>query len=232
MEYSIKPKRLGERRIIHYPQKRIIGLYVTDMYKNAISSEVKDGTWYIYDELLNRGKIHTGYSPEIVITIPAKEVTFEEIEIELAAGALQAESICGADVKLEVDAGSLVAEKLVATEYLDITNGIGEIVIDEISAKNLTMDNGVGRINLCGAISGENYVKCGIGEVCIHLRDRREADFDYDVDCGIGEILVAGHHYKGSGKHSHQGHQGRGDQNRDRFQLECGIGRIEISVEN
>jgi len=27
MEYSIKPKILGERRIIHYPQKRIIGLY-------------------------------------------------------------------------------------------------------------------------------------------------------------------------------------------------------------
>ena len=31
MEYSIKPKRLGERRIIHYPQKRIIGLYVFAM---------------------------------------------------------------------------------------------------------------------------------------------------------------------------------------------------------
>ena len=31
MEYSIKPKRLGERRIIHYPQKRIIGLYVISM---------------------------------------------------------------------------------------------------------------------------------------------------------------------------------------------------------
>ena len=31
MEYSIKPKMLGERRIIHYPQKRIIGLYVLDM---------------------------------------------------------------------------------------------------------------------------------------------------------------------------------------------------------
>jgi len=27
MKYSIKPKVLGERRIIHYPQKRIIGLY-------------------------------------------------------------------------------------------------------------------------------------------------------------------------------------------------------------
>jgi len=31
MEYSIKPKSLGERRIIHYPQKRIIGLYVFAM---------------------------------------------------------------------------------------------------------------------------------------------------------------------------------------------------------
>ena len=31
MEYSIKPKRLGERGIIHYPQKRIIGLYVIEM---------------------------------------------------------------------------------------------------------------------------------------------------------------------------------------------------------
>ena len=36
MEYSIKPKRLGERRIIHYPQKRIIGLYVSVM---AIASD-------------------------------------------------------------------------------------------------------------------------------------------------------------------------------------------------
>ena len=31
MEYSIKPKRLGERGIIPYPQKRIIGLYVIEM---------------------------------------------------------------------------------------------------------------------------------------------------------------------------------------------------------
>ena len=31
MEYSIKHKRLGERGIINYPQKRIIGLYVIEM---------------------------------------------------------------------------------------------------------------------------------------------------------------------------------------------------------
>ena len=36
MEYSIKPKRLGERRIIHYPQKRLIGLYVINEVKKML----------------------------------------------------------------------------------------------------------------------------------------------------------------------------------------------------
>ena len=36
MEYSIKPKMLGERRIIHYPQKRIIGLYVINEVKKML----------------------------------------------------------------------------------------------------------------------------------------------------------------------------------------------------
>ena len=36
MEYSIKPKRLGERRIIHYRQKRIIGLYVINEVKKML----------------------------------------------------------------------------------------------------------------------------------------------------------------------------------------------------
>ena len=36
MEYSIKPKILGERRIIHYPQKRIIGLYVDIIEKKRL----------------------------------------------------------------------------------------------------------------------------------------------------------------------------------------------------
>ena len=42
MEYSIKPKRLGERGIIHYPQKRIIGLYVYKMENIFFSKTIAD----------------------------------------------------------------------------------------------------------------------------------------------------------------------------------------------
>lgn len=47
MEYSIKPKRLGERGIIHYPQKRIIGLYVRIRraeYQNRAESRTEYST--------------------------------------------------------------------------------------------------------------------------------------------------------------------------------------------
>jgi len=48
MEYSIKPKSLGERRIIHYPQKRIIGLYV-DYY---VANSTKEQRNEFFDRVL------------------------------------------------------------------------------------------------------------------------------------------------------------------------------------
>ena len=47
MEYSIKPKSLGERRIIHYPQKRIIGLYENVMVEliTNVNNAVNGFVW-------------------------------------------------------------------------------------------------------------------------------------------------------------------------------------------
>ena len=54
MEYSIKPKRLGERGIIHYPQKRIIGLYVRKMAYNHGKAEYKWKLWKEREEKILR----------------------------------------------------------------------------------------------------------------------------------------------------------------------------------
>ena len=51
MEYSIKPKILGERRIIHYPQKRIIGLCVIIM-KVILSRKGFDSSYGGYPSLI------------------------------------------------------------------------------------------------------------------------------------------------------------------------------------
>lgn len=199
-------------------------LHVTDMFDDAIYSEVRDGIWYIKDALMEEGSVHSDYCPEIEVILPEKAY-FEMLEIYVAAGLFQAEELRAEKVMLDVSAGSMKVMELEAAESLKLINGVGEIVVYNLMAQNLTVDNGVGAITLTGAVSGDNSVECGIGEVKINLTDRREIDFDYTIDCGIGEVEIDGINYHGNVEKSQAG---RG--NVDSFTLDCGIGRIELNV--
>lgn len=200
-------------------------LHVEDMFEEAIFSEVKDGIWYIEDALMEDGSVHSDYCPEIEVILPAK-VYFDTMEIYLAAGMFSAEELRAEKVLLDVSAGSMKVMELEAEDRLELTNGVGEIVVYDLKAHNLTVDNGVGAIALTGAVSGDNSVECGIGEVKISLTDRSEVDFNYKIDCGIGEVEIDGKKYHGTVE-KNQG----GNTNADSFTLDCGIGRIEVNVE-
>lgn len=197
---------------------------VIDMFEDAISSEVRNGIWYIEDDLIDRGSVHSEYSPEITITIP-EGMEFADIDIYLAAGLLDADKLEAEKILLEVDAGSMKVFHLAAPEALELTNGVGEIRIYDAEAANLSVDNGIGAISISGAVSGENIVKCGIGEVKLSLSNHKTVDFNYTVDCGIGEVEIGGKRFSGSTESSSFDHS-----NADYFELECGIGHIQIDV--
>ena len=110
-------------------------------------------------------------------------------------------------------------------EALELTNGVGEIRIYDAEAANLSVDNGIGAISISGAVSGENIVKCGIGEVKLSLSNHKTVDFNHTVDCGIGEVEIGGKRFSGSTESSSFDHS-----NADYFELECGIGHIQIDV--
>ena len=84
MEYSIKPKSLGERRIIHYPQKRIIGLYVISM--SSLFEDLKEGLEeaIAYEKGCGAGRVKT------YMILPVKEYSGKEIrDIRTKAGMTQ-----------------------------------------------------------------------------------------------------------------------------------------------
>lgn len=197
-------------------------LAVTDMFENAISASVRDGVWYITDSLLDSGSVHSDYSPDITITLPADAV-FEQADIYLAAGLLSADELSAKKMKLEVDAGSLKIFELVAENSLMVKNGVGEVKVYDTKARNLSIDNGIGAIILDGAISGYNEVKCGIGEVKLSLTDRETVDFNYKVECGIGEVEIGDMVLHGDYKNTSF------DQ-ADYFEVDCGIGHVEIKM--
>lgn len=197
---------------------------VEEMFEKAITSEVKDGVWYIKDSLISEGKVHSDYSPNISISIP-RDAVFEQVDIHLAAGLFQVDRLTAEDIFLEVDAGSLKIFKLSAEEQLQMKNGVGEINVYDAKARNLIVDNGIGALSFTGALTGDNKIKSGIGEVELNLTDRDEVDFNYKVSCGIGEVEIGNLNYHGDVEYVSSD---RSDA--DYFELDCGIGHIEINL--
>ncbi len=217
---------VGEIRII---TGETMSVQVTDMFENAISSEVREGVWYIKDSLIEHGKVFSGYAPTIEIVLPAEKI-FDKIEIQVAAGTLIAEELRAKEMILEVDAGSIQVHQLYSTECLELSNGVGEMNLLSVEANNITADNGVGAMYISGEITGQNNIKCGIGEVTILLRGRKNIDFNYDVKCGIGEVVIGNYKHYGMGRHHNSSHH-ETTSNRDYFYLDCGIGCIRLDLE-
>lgn len=207
-----------------------MAIHVENMFENAITSEVKDGTWYVKDSLREKGNVHSEYAPDIHIVLPANKI-FDTIEIELAAGVVEAELLRAKEIVLEVDAGSMTVQQLYATECLELHNGVGELQLVSVQANNVTADNGIGSITIAGEITGKNNIKCGIGEVNIGLRGREDIDFDYDVNCGVGEVVIGNSKHYGMGKHHKESHHHGTTSSTDYFYLDCGIGCIRLNLE-
>ena len=184
-----------------------MAIHVENMFENAITSEVKDGTWYVKDSLKEKGNVHSGYAPDIHIVLPANQI-FDTIEIELAAGTMEIELLRAKEMILEVDAGTMQVQQLYATECLELNNGVGEIKLLSVQANNVTADNGIGSITITGEITGKNNIKCGIGEV----------------------VIGNSKHY-GMGKHHKESHHHGATSSIDYFYLDCGIGCIRLDLE-
>lgn len=197
---------------------------VTDMFENAISSYVEDGVWYITDSLIDSGSVHSDYSPDITITVP-KDFAPEFMEIYLAAGLMDADNLVAKDMQLEVDAGSMKVFYLMAEDSLTIKNGVGEVKIYDAKVNNLTIDEGIGAISVTGKITGHNRIKGGIGEVKLFLTDRSRVDFNYKVTCGIGDVVIGNTRFSGNTDTTNEAYS-----NADYFEVDCGIGHIEIKV--
>jgi len=99
------------------------------------------------------------------------------------------------------------------------------VKIYDAKVNNLTVQAGVGAVSVAGKIAGNNVVNGGIGEVKLTLTDRSEVDFDYKVTCGIGDAVIDGETFHSDSQVSKTT---RG--NEDYFELNCGIGRVEIEL--
>lgn len=150
--------------------------------------------WHVNDESI--GKVYV-YIPE--------GYKFEEVSVDIGAGALYIEEISAEELKVNV--------------------GAGEAVIDDFEVQKVDLECGAGTITARGYAMKEADIECGIGEI-MYTAVGNERNYNYDIDCGVGEVIC------GDDSYSNIGGERRIDNGAPaEMKIDCGVGSIEVVFE-
>ena len=141
---------------------------------------------------------------KVCISYP-EDVKLQELEIEMGAGTVYLNrDIETEKLSVEMGAGEFDSKNPVTAKEADLEIGTGSITFADLSAKK---------------ISGE----CGLGELDLTMTGTQE-DYNYDLECGVGNLDVGSDSYSGLGREKSISNTGA-DRKLD---LECGMGNVSV----
>lgn len=162
----------------------------------------------------------------VLITVPCG-MHFEEIDLSIGAGKAKFKnnSTTYDRAEIEVGAGTVSVDNLTVEGHMEVESGAGTVELLNFKAASASVDCGVGKMNLHGAVDGNIDINCGVGSVEMEL-DAVEADYNYEINCAVGAILVNGSK-RGVGLFSYSTKLHNADA-KGKINMSCGVGRIEL----
>lgn len=164
----------------------------------------------------------------LVIRLP-KDYTFEKINLEFGAAKVDINTrLLGDEVEVIMGAGSIQGDidgALIEAREAALEVGAGEMTLSGIRARKLDMECGVGTMELADVTAGECSLECGIGNLGLEVTGRQE-DFDYEIECGIGQVMLGDSSYTGLG--TSKTIKNSAGQKMD---IDCGIGQVVVSFQ-
>ena len=140
----------------------------------------------------------------ITVTFP-REMSFKEVSLSLGAGTLYIENIYAKDLEVEV--------------------GAGEAIVEGFQADEAEFNCGAGSIEARGDIRSQADLKCGVGSIT-YTASGQEEEYNYDIECGIGEIICGDNSYSGLGRE-----QSIDNGAAKEIKIEGGVGSVIIEFE-
>lgn len=213
-------------------------IQATNIKKDALISRVTNGVWEIEEEDYNRGSsfrlldsdvplANLKYKNKeelnkIVITVP-KDYVLDEFDLEIGAGNAEVANLSANRMELDVGAGNLEGVYLEAAREASIEVGAGNIDMKQFYGKNVSLSCGVGNLDIQGDITGDSSAETALGHMKIALT-RPQIEYNYNVDSILGSVKINQLEYSKS-----SGVKVFGDGGDNYFELECGLGDIEIT---
>ena len=126
------------------------------------------------------------------------------------------------ELNLKIGASYATLEGIEADE-MDVTVGAGEAQLSNLNARYFDLEVGAGYAKLTSLKVGSMDVEVGVGEVDIEIAGA-EQEYNYSVECGIGEVTIGSHSYSGLGAEENV----RNPDATKEMDIECGIGKVSV----
>ena len=198
-------------------------------------------TWGKLDNMVKNGKFNFSIGNSFTIG-ESKDVTNDveacrNLDVEFGAGAL---NISYADVEqIEVKKDGIKSLKTYTegdTFYIEGSGGVGihsgtgtvEVLIPHgHQFSEVDLEIGAGEVTIMNLDAQEMTAEVGAGQLHVQLVGT-ETDYNYETECGIGEIKIGANSVGGMGNTQERTNPGA-----TRFlDLECGVGQIQIDFAN
>ena len=128
------------------------------------------------------------------------------------------------ELEIEMGAGTVYLNRDIETEKLSVEMGAGEFESkNPVTAREADLEIGTGSMTFADLSAGKADGECGLGELNLTLTGKQE-DYNYDLECGVGNLDVGSDSYSGLGREKTIFNKGA-DRKLD---LECGMGNISV----
>ena len=166
--------------------------------KNTIA-KVEGSTLKLEDKSNIRDKI------ELELYIPIG--VLKEIEIEAVNGTISADRIVADNVNIEIDNASVQMDELIVENKAELQINAGQMIVGFYSGNNLETE-------------------CAMGSIMVVCEGKQE-DYNYDLECGMGQIQIQQDIYSGIGKDLKIHNESKKS-----IKAECAMGEIVLEFPN
>lgn len=142
-------------------------------------------------KIVDKTKHTTGYNNATLKLCVPEDFVFENANITTGASVLNAEKISAKVFELKTGAGQVEFGNLEILDKASIKGGAGEITVSDGTLNNLNLNLGFGKADITAKLTGDNNLKCGVGESEITLLGDK-SDYSFNVENGVGGITIDG----------------------------------------
>jgi hypothetical protein len=179
-----------------------------------------DGVLVIDDNIKNRVNFNGDFHPTVTLYIP-ENVNFEEVDIDMGAGSVNASDIRALDLAIDLGAGEFKGKNINADDAT-LSVGAGHLLINEFTSETVKMDCGTGKMEVNGNVKGDADIDCGLGNIVLSVANA-ESSYDYDIDCGVGNVKVGEQSFGGIACEKSIDNDAE-----NTMKIDCGVGSVEV----